>query len=149
MTDDLATVGLQKGDRLIPDSRLHDVALFDELTLPITVRFFKFDKNSRLTNVTPLYDVPNISSDTICIDLLHAWHLGGCSEFIGEVMHFVIGSGIYTRGAKIAAAADAREVSLIRLKADVWAYYQRRAARDPDFKSSGTRVHLPLRNLPS
>jgi hypothetical protein len=140
MREAMPSIGLAKGDRLIPTTTLLDVASFDTATLPVTVRFFVYNKDSRLTNVTPLYEIPNLTADRICVDLLHSWHLGGVSEFVGEVLWFVVHSGVYTKHARITSATDAHKVSLIRLKADLWAYYQRRTERDPDFKTTGSRV---------
>jgi hypothetical protein len=141
---DFPALGLVRGDRLLPTTELQDVAEFDFRSVPFDVQFLKFDKQSRLTQITPLYKIPNVSCDIICIDLLHSWHLGGCSEYVGEVLQFVLGCGVYTRHLRNAPAADAHQVALIKLKADVWSYYSRRMQSDPSFKTSGSRVRPGL-----
>jgi hypothetical protein len=83
--------------------------------------------------------IPGVTSDVLGIDLLHSWHLGGVSEFVGEALWFTLPSGVYTRGFT-GAAADAQQIDLLKLKADLWSYYQRRSQSDPDFKSTGSRI---------
>jgi hypothetical protein len=139
MRSNLDELGLSKGDRLTPSPTMPDVALFEEMVVPFAATFFKWNKNSRLTNITPLYKIPGVTCDVICIDLLHSWHLGGCAEFVGEALMFVLQSGFYTQGSTL-PAADAQQVALLKLKADLWAYYHRRSQSDPDFKLTGSRV---------
>jgi hypothetical protein len=142
MRSDIDVFRLKKGDRLIPCSGMPDTALFEGLKVPFTVSFFRYDKNSRLTNISPLFRVPGFTLDKLAIDLLHSWHLGGVSEFVGEVLWFMIHCGFYTRGLN-APAADVQQVALLKLKADLWAYYHRRSQSDPEFRSTGSRVRAP------
>jgi hypothetical protein len=145
MRSNLDELGLSKGDRLIPSSTMPDVALFEKLEVPFVITFFKWNKTGRLTDITPLYKIPGVTCEVICIDLLHSWHLGGCAEFVGEALMFVLQSGLYTQGSTL-PAADAQQVALLKLKADLWAYYHRRAQTDPEFKLTGSRVRSCILN---
>jgi hypothetical protein len=141
LRSDLDAFRLKKGDRLIPTNGLPDTHAFEAASVPFVVTFFRCGKRSRLTNASPLYKIPGLTSDLLAIDLLHSWHLGGCAEFVGEALWFVVHSGLYTQGHN-APAADCEQVALLKLKADLWSYYSRRSLSDPDFKSSGSRVDL-------
>jgi hypothetical protein len=118
---------------------MQDVAQFDTNQLPFKCTFMSYSKMSRLTQVSPLFQIPGFSADIIAVDLLHSWHLGGIAEYVGFVFWFIIHSGIFVRHMTT-AALDGYKISLIRLKADLWAYYAERSATDPHFKTAGLKV---------
>ena len=91
---------------------------------------------------SPLMAIPGVSLLILCIDLLHTWHLGGLSHYIGFALWALIRTGIWSRHIPGLPAADQHKISLLHLKTLMWAYYKRRRATDARFKKAGSQVRF-------
>jgi hypothetical protein len=74
------------GDRLEPSSTLRDVAQFEAVAPGTIIVFWRSSKQTRTHHRNPLFDVGlGISITLLCVDLLHAFHLGVMKEFANSL----------------------------------------------------------------
>ena len=141
---DIPALGLLANDRLEPCLELNDIATFEVQTPPFVCRFWRMDlRHDRLLHATPIFEnIPGLSVKSIAIDLLHTWHLGGMADYIAFVFWFLIKSRVYTSIAHLSKDDDYK-VALLKLKAEMWAYYKQRDKDDFDFRTKGSRVSPP------
>ena len=147
LTRDVPGFGL-KGDRLEPGGDVWDVGAFEGTPTPFVCHLWRMGTTDRLLRDAPLWRIPGVTIDCIAIDILHAWHLGGLSDYIAFVIWFVIQSGIFTKGVDV-AAEDAHKLARMRVKAELWLYYRKKVADDNTFLVKGTRVRLMVKETKS
>lgn len=138
---DVVELGLLKGDRLEPGLDVADVAHFELTALPFRCVFWRMQPADRLLHASLLWTIPGVSMKSIAVDLLHSWHLGGLSDYIGAALWCVVQSGVLTRQFANLPAPDAHKLGLMRLKSELWLYYRQKGLDDPGFLSKSSRAH--------
>jgi hypothetical protein len=142
LTADLVRFRLSAGDRLIPSSSCPDTESFGSLRCPVRVSFLRCGKESRIVNLSPLFDIPGFSISRYAIDLMHGWHLGPLQSLVGEIFWLMIRTNVWTHTTRWLSQPLRDKISIVSLKSELWAYYRDRRQRDPTFARSGTEVPL-------
>lgn len=139
---DVVELGLEKGDRLEPGLDVYDVALFELTAMPFQCVFWRLQRDDRLLHGSLLWTIPGATVACIAVDLLHSWHLGGLSDYIGAALWCVVQSGVLTTQFADLPAQDAHKLGLMRLKSELWLFYRQKGVQDPGFLSKSSRAHL-------
>ena len=113
---------------------------FKDMQLPFVAHFWRTSVENRLLNSCPLLEVEGVDTDTCAIDLLHTWHLGPLARFIAFVMWAVLRCKAFSPDAAHMAAEDCIQLSLLRLRAEMWKYYSRKRHTDPNWRKKGSEV---------
>ena len=132
---------LPQGARLEPSAELPDVSLFETKPTPFRCLFYIAGPHARVLHKSPLLEIPGLSLDSWCIDILHTWHYGPMSTYLAYTMRQLLASPIFQPG--IAAFLDKEEcekMCLMALKAELWMHCKRRRETDPEWSKKGSEV---------
>jgi hypothetical protein len=96
LTNDIPELGLEKGDRLEPNSSLCDVGSLATVVLPIYIIFWRPSAQTKSKHRNPLFaPETGISISTLAIDILHTLHLGVFQFWAKLCFWFFIDANIY------------------------------------------------------
>ena len=128
---DIEELGLLQGDRLEPCSTLRNIGMYENLTLPCRVLFWRPRAQTMSTRRCPLFCPEyGVSIETLTIDPLHCLHLGVYKDYCQTVIWSLI----------LADAWDTRatnqdtlcQVSVQRCRSQLFEWYKMKHKRDPD-----------------
>ena len=137
---DVPSMGLLRGDRLHPNDDLVDIHMFEQTQVPFTALFFRCNAEDRLIYVTPLCRVPGISVETYCVDLLHAWHLGGLNYYVAYALTVILKTKVFAPGIAGLPLQDCYRLALVHIKTKLWSYYRDLYRQDPRWRKAGSEV---------
>ena len=137
----LPALGLKQGWRLEPSSSLPDVCDFAKQCCPFRCIFYTGGKDGRVLHMSPFLQIPGVSMDTWCVDILHTWHFGPMSTFIAYCLRLFLTTMIY-RPTIPDLEEEADRLALLCLRAELWSYYKRLRESDEDgsWKAKGSEV---------
>ena len=127
---DVEGLGLKKGDCLVPTLALPDISELENVACPVHVCFWRPENQTLSSRRNPLFDPGTyITLDCICLDILHTLHLGVVMRFVSECWWHLINHNAWgvpdtTKEAKFEACVG-------RLRVDLFAWYKKRRAKDP------------------
>lgn len=140
MRESIPILQVEKGDRLEPTPDLPNVGDFENASLPLNVTFWRMFKLDRVTHDSPLWWIPGVTFRIIGIDLLHAWHLGGCAVFIGHVLMMFLLSGVLQPKLPWLGEEDCMRIGLNVLRSRLTVFYNEQARADPTWAAQSSRV---------
>ena len=88
----------------------------------------------------PLFRLPGVSLDTWAIDVMHTWHLGPIQQLVSLSLHFCLESGLWAPMSSGIDAADKKEISLMGIKTELFAFYKELREGDSEWRRKGTEV---------
>ena len=135
-------LGLKQGWRLEPSSSLPDVGDFAKQRCPFSCVFYTGGKDGRVLHVSPFLQIPGVSVDTWCVDILHTWHYGPMSTYIAYGLRLLLTTFIYRPAIPDLDKEEADRLALLCLRAELWSYYKRLQQFDEDgsWKRKGSEV---------
>ena len=125
-------LGLKRGWRLEPTSSLPDVGDFANQRCPFSCVFYTGGKDGRVLHLSPFLQIPGVTMDTWCVDVLHTWHYGPMSTFIAHSLRHLLQSQVYRPSTSDLDKEEADKLALLTLRAELWSYYKRRRETDDD-----------------
>ncbi|CAE7376332.1 unnamed protein product, partial [Symbiodinium microadriaticum] len=133
-------LGLKQGWRLDPSPGLEDVCDFAKKQCPFKCVFFIGGKDARILHVSPFLQIPGVSVETWCVDILHTWHYGPMSTFIAYSLRLLLTTMIYRPAIPDLEKVEADRLALLCLRAELWTYYKRLRESDSDgsWKAKGS-----------
>ena len=134
---------LRACDRLHPSRVLRDVADFEYTPLPFVCTFWRSDpKTCRLLHASPLMHIPGVGMHTWCVDILHSWHLGSLLRLIGRIFWFLLRSDAWhvARNMPWLLTDDIMHANLLRLRSELFVWYQQKARADPAWARGASRL---------
>ena len=143
-------LGLPRRARLEPTSSLPDVGTFEDQQPPFSCLFYIGGIDGRVLHVSPLFQVPGLSLDSWCIDLLHSWHYGPLSMYLTCTLRALLSTDLYKPGN--AATLDKEEndkLCLLALRGELWMYYKQKRATDPEWNKRGSEAGLAAKSYGS
>jgi hypothetical protein len=132
--------GLKAGDRLDPGLDVVDVSQFEFIPVPFRTTWWRMTREDWIMHDSPLFKIEGVSALLYGVDLLHAWHLGGCAIYIAEVFWLVLKSKLFAPPIRWLTAADCTKLGLMRLRSEMWLYYKVKTKTDPNFKIKGSKA---------
>ena len=138
-------LGLKQGWRLDPSPGLEDVCDFAKKQCPFKCVFFIGGKDARILHVSPFLQIPGVSVETWCVDILHTWHYGPMSTFIAYSLRLLLTTMIYRPAIPDLEKVEADRLALLCLRAELWTYYKRLRESDSDgsWKAKGSEAPAP------
>ncbi|CAE7032303.1 unnamed protein product [Symbiodinium sp. CCMP2592] len=142
LKQNIPLLGLRKGWRLEPSSSLPDVDDFAKQRCPFSCVFYTGGKDGRVLHLSPFLQIPGVTMNTWCVDVLHTWHYGPMSTFIAHSLRHLLRSPVYRPSASDLDKEEADKLALLTLRAELWSYYKRRRENDEDgmWRKKGTEV---------
>ena len=134
-------LALQRGWRLEPSPGLADVDDFNEHRCPFTCTFYTGGKHGRVLHCSPLLQIPGVTLETWCVDILHTWHFGPMSTYITFTLQQLLSTPVWKPGVQGLEKEDEQKLSLFALRAEMWAYY-RRKRNDPEWQKRGSEARV-------
>ncbi|CAE7212809.1 unnamed protein product [Symbiodinium sp. CCMP2592] len=133
---------LRQGWRLEPSPSLPDVGNFAKQSCPFSCVFYIGGKHGRVLHQSPFLQIPGVSVDTWCVDILHTWHYGPMSTFIAYGLRLLLTTMIYRPLIPDLEKEEADRLALLCLRAELWSYYKRLRQFDDDgsWKTKGSEV---------
>ena len=136
-------LGLPKFARLEPSSTLQDVGLFETQAVPFTCTWYIAGPNGRVLHISPLLQIPGVTLDSWCIDLLHTWHYGPMSTFLIFAIRALLHTDLYRSGnATWLDQEENEKLALLALRSELWMFYKERRAEDPNWSKRGSEAGL-------
>ena len=132
-------LGLKRGWRLEPNSEFPDVDDFNNRPCPFSCWFYTGGKDGRVLHMSPFLQIPGVSLDTWCVDILHTWHFGPMSTYITQTLQHLLDTPIWKPAIPGLEKEDEQKLALFAMRAELWTYYKRKRS-DPDWKKRGSEV---------
>ena len=132
-------LGLRRGWRLEPHAAFPDVDDFHTRPCPFVCMFYTGGKDGRVLHVSPLLQIPGVSLDSWCVDILHTWHYGPMSTYITQALQQLLETSIWKPAVQGLEKEDEQKLALFAMRAELWAYYKRKR-NDPEWKKRGSEV---------
>ena len=132
-------LALKRGWRLEPDRQNPDVDDFNERECPLTCTFYIGGKHGRVLHCSPFLQIPGVTLETWCVDILHTWHFGPMSTYITFTVQQLLTTPVWKPGIEGLEKEDEQKLSLYALRAEMWAYYKRKRA-DPEWHRRGSEA---------
>ena len=121
LTRDIPELGLAEDDRLEPSPELRDVGLFEDMTPPFTVTFWRCSLDTITRHRSPLFsDAVGATARIMTIDLLHGLNLGVMSVFGRVAIWRLLTCGAYGR---VGAADENLQVVVMVLRNELMTFY--------------------------
>jgi len=122
---DIPSLALKAGDRLEPSPSLPDVASFDgKRVYPFTVTFWRRAAETAARHRLPLFCIPGVGPDALCIDMLHCVFLGIAQAYLSTVFWRVMVSNPWRISATTIESFDS--MACQRLHYDIMDFYASR-----------------------
>ena len=138
-------LNLPKGARLEPSQSLPDIGQFEYQQCPFQCTFYVGGVNGRVLHKSPFLEIPGVTLDTWCIDILHSWHYGPMSTFLTFTIRALLDTDIYQPAiANFLDKEESDKLCLLALKADLWCYYKQRRVEDPLWSKKGSEAGFIL-----
>ena len=126
LAENLQDLGLKKYDRPLPTKVLPDVALFEHLSVPFKVVFWRMTKRDRVVHDCPLLtDIPGDLYDAWVVDGLHGWALGGLGCYVAWVFQFILKVQIFTPSSEHIDSEQRDRLALLHVKALLQTHYNK------------------------
>jgi hypothetical protein len=119
-------------DRLETNDNLWDVAdLFELSSFPVALKFWRRSNETIATRRCVLFDEAlGITPDrTICVDLLHTFHLGVLQEFTKLALWKLLSAGVW--GALDGTLVECLRIAVLTLRSALWKWYEQRRTLFP------------------
>lgn len=135
----LPALGLKAGDRLEPSVELPDIAKLKRTSpIPIQLTFWTASiKHARLLHESPVFDIPGVTVESWCVDILHGWHRGPLSAYVAFSLHFLVDSTLFDPLSKNMDADLRHRLALLHIKSEVKIYYSE-MRQDEDWRKKGS-----------
>ncbi|CAE7198914.1 unnamed protein product [Symbiodinium sp. CCMP2592] len=108
-----------RGWRLEPSPSLPDVGNFAKQSCPFSCVFYIGGKHGRVLHQSPFLQIPGVSVDTWCVDILHTWHYGPMSTFIAYGLRLLLTTMIYRPAIPDLEKEEADRLALLCLRAEL------------------------------
>ena len=123
---------LVKGDRLVPQPGLMDVADFRLLPTPTTITFWRVSRTSLTKHRNPLFDARlGITVQSLMLDTLHILHLGVFKVYCCHALWTMVANDVWECGDN---REDVRlQVNIERCRHELFAWYDHMRRAYPDW----------------
>ena len=140
MNKDVPSLNLRKYDRMVPTIVVSNVAMFETISVPFVVIFWRMCKQDRVFHECPLLTgILGVSYDSWYLDGLHTWALGPVSALVHLILVFCVRSRVFGPLSKTLDKDDIDRLAVLHIKSLLMDYYKRRS-KDTDWKRTGTKV---------
>ena len=85
-------------------------------------------------------DIVGVTPGSYCIDMLHSWALGPVLKLIAFTFWLFLEHNVWGQAIPWLGVDEIRQLGVLRLRAEMWLFYQKRRRDDPTWAEKGSEV---------